>query len=970
MTYKIYNISAGASFVDVLAERFLTQYADNQTELSKVLILLPTRRACQSLTEAFLRQHELKPTILPKIAPIMDVEEDEIFLTGNADILNRVKPVADNFEIAFTLTRLIMQKQKAGLESISLAQAYSLAQNLKSLMDSVKNQDLTFDKLNDLVAEEYADHWQQTLDLLKIITKYWPDILAEKGLSDATDYRQELLNAQIDLWNNTQSTQRIVIAGTTAAYPILKKLVKTVCELPNGELYLYGLDRCLDDESWQLIKKDENHPQFELKELLDSLQVKRQDVEDICITANIGRERLVSQIMRPAKSTANWQHLSEDGLPITAFDGIHLMSCTDLRQEAKAIAMIMRHTLETPEKTAALVTMDRNLARRVVSELQQWEINADDSAGRPLHLTPIGTYLRLILEYIENNTQVSQIALMKHPFTKCGMEKGKYNLTRDHLELYLRNNEKLTPKTKALNDEFLKRIQLLTDLYAQPMVDIKDIFKAHIKVAESLADTDQKFGSQIIWRKDDGHVAADFVNDFNNRCDIIGTINTNEYAAFFTELLSGYSVRARYGLHPRVKILGPIEARLASYDVTIIGEANEGSWPNLPQADMWMSRPMKETFGLPAPERAIGVAAADFAHLLNAPEVYVTRAERVDDTPTNKSRWWLRFETVLKANFGAEAKRYDFLYDKKYSVWAKELERQGKYSPISAPRPCPPLDMRPRELWATNVETLMRDPYTIFAKSILKIFPLDDLDREVQPYDYGNIVHEILQTYNNDHKHQFPENALEELLKLGEKIFDKKHVSPEQYAFWYPQFVKAMEWYVAREQQYRPEIDTIHNEVEGSMVFDDLNFKIRAKADRVDVTKDGHINIIDYKTGSYRKEKEIVKGTAPQLPIEALIAEKGGYPDITPKKVESLRYWPFKEKEVSTTSEQTQEAVSTICKNLRELIIAFDNEARPYLAKPVPSNKPIYSDYEHLSRFLEWSVKDDDEDENGGSDDE
>lgn len=968
MKYKIFNISAGISFVDVLAERLLTQYADNKTDLSQVFILLPTRRACQSLTEAFLRQHNLKPTILPKIAPIMDIEEDEVFLTGNADFLCHFKPVADKFETVLTLTRLIMQKQEAGLENISLAQAYALAQNLKSLMDTVKNNELDFADLKNLVSAEYTDHWQQTLDLLKIITKYWPDILAERGLSDGAEYRKALIEAQIDLWHTGNQPQKIIVAGTTAAYPILKKLVKAVCELPNGELYLYGLDKQLDDKSWQLIKKDENHPQFELKELLDYLKVNREDIEDIGIQTNYNRERLVSQIMRPAKTTEIWQHLAEDGLPITAFDGMHLMNCVDLRQEAKAIAMVMRHTLETPEKTVALVTMNRNLARRVVSELQQWGIEADDSAGRPLHLTPIGIYLRLILEVLEKNTQISQIALMKHPFTKCGMENGKYNLIRDYLELYFRNNEELTPEIEALNDEFWRRMQPLTDLYAQPKVNIKDIFLAHIRVAESLAETYQKNGAQIIWRKDDGHIAADFVNDFNDRCDIIGAIKTNEYAAFFTELLAGYSVRARYGLHPRVKILGPIEARLASYDVTIIGEANESSWPNLPQADMWMSRPMKETFGLPSPERAIGVTAADFAHLLNAPEVYITRAERVDDTPTNKSRWWLRFETVLQANFANDAKRYAFLYDKKYSVWARELERQGKYSPISDPHPRPPLDMRPRELSATNFEILCRDAYTIYAKYILKLKPLDDLDREVQPYDFGNIIHNILQRYNNEHRHQLPENALEELLNLGERVFADEHVPPEQYAFWYPRFVEAMEWYVTQEAQYRPKVETVHNEIEGFMKFDDLDFKIKAKADRIDETKDGYVNIIDYKTGSYRTDKEMVSGKAPQLPIEALIAERGGFPEVPPKKAESLRYWTFK-REVCTTPEQTEEAINNTSKNLRELITAFDDENRPYLAKPVPSNKPIYSDYEHLSRYLEWSVKDD-ADENGENENE
>ena len=954
---KIYNIDACSSFVDVLAERFLTQYADNKEDLSRVLILLPTRRACQSLTDAFLRQHDLKPTILPQIAPIMDVEEDEIFLIGDVNVLSHLKPIADNQESILTLTRLIMQKQEIGLQNISLAQAYSLAQNLKLLMDTVRNQELNFADLENLVAEEYTDHWQQTLDLLKIITKYWPDILAERGKSDATEYRKALLEAQINLWQTEKPMQKIVVAGTTAAYPILKKLVKTISELPNGEIYLYGLDRYLDNESWQQVGNDENHPQFELKELLDYLRIDRQDVEEIGITTNFDRERLVSEIMRPAKTTANWRHLTDDGIPITAFDGMHFVNCADLRQEAKAIAMIIRHTLETPEKTAALVTMDRNLARRVVSELKLWNIEADDSAGRPLHLTAIGIYLRLIMQVIESNTQVSQIALMKHPFTKCGMDMGKYNLLRNHLELCFRGEIKSTPEIEGLSDEFWQRLRPLRDLYEQPTVNIKDIFMAHIQVAESLADTEQKTGSQIIWRKDDGRIAADFVNDFNNHCDVLGTIKTNEYATFFTELMMKYSVRSRYGLHPRVKILGPIEARLANYDVTIIGEVNEGNWPNLPQADMWMSRPMKKSFGLPSPERAIGVAAADFAHLLNAPEVYITRAERVDDTPTNKSRWWLRFETVLQANFAIDIKRCDFLYDKKYSVWARELERQGEYSPISAPQPRPPLDMRPRELSATYIETLRRDPYSIFAKYILKIKPLDDLDRETQPYDFGILVHEILQKFNNIYNHQLPVNPLNELIKIGQDVFAAKQVPPEQYAFWYPRFVRAMEWYVEQEQKYRFEIETVHNEVEGFITFNDLNFKVKAKADRVDETKDGHLNIIDYKTGNSRTDKEMVSGKAPQLPIEALIAEAGGFPNIPSKKTASLRYWTFK-KETSTTLEQTQKAISIIRQNLRDLIVAFDDENRAYLAKPVPSNKPIYSDYEHLSRYLEWSVKD------------
>lgn len=959
MKRNIYNISAGESFVDVLAKRFLDQYKDNPKELSYVLFLLPTRRACQSLSEAFLRHHGLRPTILPKIAPIMDVEEDEIFLTGNAEMLSDLKSKADDMECVLTLTRLILQKAQSEKQNVSAGQAYALAQNLKSLMETVKNQELNFNELKNLVAAEYAEHWQKTLELLKIITQFWPEILAEKGKTDAVDYRQSLLKAQIALWQQNPPKQKIVIAGTTAVYPIIKRLVQTVCDLPNGELYLYGLDKYLDEESWQLAGKDENHPQYELKELLDFLQIDRSEIENLGRT-NIERERMVSEVMRPSETTLKWHNLAQNGLPITAFDGIKLVNCNDLRQEAKAVAMIIRETLETPEKTAALVTTDRNLSRRVVSELQKWDINADDSAGQPLHLAPIGIYLRLILEVLEKNTQAAQISLMKHPYTACGMSQRDFNIKRNHLELVLRGKEDFAEETRELGDEFWRRMQPLKDLYERPSVNLKEMFITHLEVAQSLADTDEKKGEQIIWRRDDGHIATDFTEEFLLYCETVGQIKTNDYAGLLDKILAGYSVRKIYGLHPRVKILGPIEARLACYDVMIVGEVNEGNWPNLPTADMWMSRPMKKDFGLPSPERSVGVAAADFAHLLNAPKVYLTRAEKVDDTPTNKSRWWLRFETVLKANFPDDIKRCEFLYDKKYASLACEVDRQGQYQPIEPPHPRPSLKMRPRELSATNIEILRRDPYTIFAKYILKLFPLDELDQEAQAYDFGNLVHKVLQIFNKKYKHSFPNNAMDELLKIGRDEFAATEVSSEQYAFWYPRFVKAMEWIVAKEQIYRQDIATVHSEVPGSMVLpvDGRNFVIKAKADRVDETKDGHLNVIDYKTGHGRTCQEMETGKAPQLPIEALIAEAGGYEEVPAKKVSSLRYWTF-EKETATNAEQTATAMDKTKDSLCRLIRAFDDESRPYLARPVPSKQPIYTDYEHLSRFLEWAVKDD-----------
>lgn len=346
--------------------------------------------------------------------------------------------------------------------------------------------------------------------------------------------------------------------------------------------------------------------------------------------------------------------------------------------------------------------------------------------------------------------------------------------------------------------------------------------------------------------------------------------------------MSGVTVRPKFGTHPRLKILGPIEARLNHFDVTIIGGVNEGVWPKLPGADPWMSRPMKKDFGFPQPEKAIGIMARDFAELLGGEEVYLTRSERVQGTPMVKSRWWLRLETVLEA-MQIESGRTE---DEVYRLIARHIDEPAAYIRVNPPAPKPPVSARPRELAASAIEMWMRDPYAIFAKYILKLKPLEEIEPDLSLADYGNIIHAILEQFNNRYPRAFPPTAREELLALGEEYFRNNEVAMETKAFWWPNFVKTVDWIVSIEQTYRPEIEKIHNEIKGAFVLNAPagEFKVTAKADRVDETKDGRINIIDYKTGKIRSRKEVARGYAPQLPIEGLIAANGGFEGIGKRK--------------------------------------------------------------------------------------
>lgn len=379
-----------------MAERFLAEYRDNPLALAEVLFLLPNRRACKAMADAFVKAQGMQPTLLPQMTPIGDVEEDELLLSGEGaeEALFGLLPAIERSERLMLFTKIIMAKPSDfGLEKMSLNQACFLAQELARLIDTVHNENLDFSNLAQLVPEEYAAHWQETLKFLEIITRYWPEILKERGLSDPSFRRNELIRRQCHIWRKHPPAKRIVAAGTTATFPAMKELAATVLALPKGELIINGLDRELDADSWAAI--DETHPQFELKELLDYLELKREDVADFEPARNIEREKLISEVMRPAKTTDKWRNLALEGIKSEALHGITAVNCNDIREEALAIALIMRQTLEIPEKTAALVTPDRNLARRVASELERWDIKVDDSAGRPLTLTPVGTFFAI-----------------------------------------------------------------------------------------------------------------------------------------------------------------------------------------------------------------------------------------------------------------------------------------------------------------------------------------------------------------------------------------------------------------------------------------------------------------------------------------------------------------------------------------------------------------------------------------------
>ena len=971
---RLFNIPSAHAFVDALAMGLLERFGAEPLTLSRVTVLLPTRRAGRALREALLRASGGRPLLLPGMRAIGDVDEDELAfdpLEGEDGL--ELPPAIAPLRRQLLLSALIRRRDPA----IDAAQAAQLAAELARLLDHLQTEDLGLDALVGVAPDALARHWQTTIEFLGVLAEPWRGLLAAEGALDPAARRARLLRALAARWRERPPEDPVIAAGSTGSIPATAELLGVVARLPAGMVVLPGLDAAMDEASWAALGP--THPQFGLKQLLERVGSERSAVAPWPVSptppARLARMRLVSEAMRPVETTPAWRDLRD--FPKDALEGVARVDLPGAPEEAGAIALLLRETLETPGATAALVTPDRALARRVAAELRRWDVEIDDSAGEPLGATPPGALLRLAAEALADElAPAALLALLKHPLVQAGSPE-RFRAEVRRLELRVLRGPRPGPGFRGLlsaaqaarNDAeeaaaFVARLAALSarfaGLVAQPLAALPDLLDEHVRFVEAL--TAGADGAPRIWDGEAGEGCAVFVAELREAAADTPPVEGRAYAALFAELMRSATLRPAWGRHPRLHIWGPLEARLQHADLVVLGGLNEGSWPKEASPDPWLSRPIRLQLGLPAPERRVGLAAHDFAQAAAAERIVLTRAEKVEGSPTVASRWLLRLDAAMDAaGLCWPARRAADL-----RAWQAGLDAAAGEPPrLRAPEFAPPVEARPRRLSVTQIESWMRDPYAIYARHVLRLRALDPLDADPGAADRGLAIHAALDAFLRAYPAALPDDAYPRLLEFGRAAFGAALERPGVRAFWEPRFERIARWFVEFERARRREWRTLATEVSGSAMLPGPAgpFELTATADRIDIGLDGRLAVIDYKTGAPPKRDDVLSGYAPQLPLEAVIAQAGGFPQTPAAEVATLEFWRLAGgwRAAEIASFAADGAASAARDGLVRLIARFDDPATPYRARPRPDAAPRYSDYEHLERLREWSSSGGDE---------
>ena len=1015
---NLFSIAAGAPFLPtfvsaLLAGEIVAGFPDQNDPfaLAAATIYVPTRRAAKALASQIAAAFPGRVTLLPRIAPLGRLDDVETRLAleaswGEGEWEGPAFEAIDELDRRLALMRLVMAwarslargraaegSRETLLVGTTPAQAWFLARDLAGLIDELIIEGISWSALDHVVPDEFDSYWALTLDFLKIAAQHWPLILAERGQVETASRRAALIEREALRLRSASGEGPVLAVGSTGTNRATLRLLAAIAEAPLGALVLPGLDLELDARSWDLLGRPETeggaptHPQSALRRLLKELARDREEVVPLGEPGPALRARMsfLSEALRPAETTENWSGFARDRLK-SGLGGVSVIEAANEREEALAVAIRMRETLERAGATAALVTPDRNLATRVRFELLRWGLDVDDSAGDVLASAPAGAQAELVLAAAASpQVSLQSLALIAHPCTSLGFDRQRVEALARMAEIALMRT--YVSRTLGVEDALNEARRLASEAHANRAAqrfsagdwrDLGELFRrleaalgrlralpsestlsnwldAHQRAIEDIAGSGPA--------DEDAQALADLFIRLQRASagDETSLFDAQDYAAFFANAAREIVAPRRGPGHPRLQILGLLEARLLSADVIVLAGLDEGLWPPAATTDAFLNRPMRAQLGLSSPERRIGQTAHDFVQAMGAPVVILSRAHKRGGAPTAPSRFLQRIQALAGQDEWSRCVRRG----EDWLSLARALDRPLEVKPIAQPRPRPPLAIRPSRLSVTRIETLRRDPYAIYAEFILRLEPLPPIDPPLGSREAGQEAHALLANFAAAYPSgPLPSDAGANLHRMAESAFERLLGDPEWRAFQWPRVQRTLDQVALWENERRSGMKNVEVEQRGALriaLADGSLFVLSAQADRIERLSSQDWAVIDYKSGRAPSPREIECGFAPQLTLEAAMIEQGAFSCApAPAKVVQALYVRLGGAQLLCQPVGAKRPLRALVDEhfagLIALLSQFRDESAPYLSRPYPQFASRFGSYDHLARVKEWSA--------------
>jgi ATP-dependent helicase/nuclease subunit B len=952
---RVFALAPGVDFPRALAQGLAARLAPlDPVARARVTILVNSGRMQRRLRTELSAQGS---GLMPRIALV----GDPLVFAGATALAPAVPPLRRRLELAQLVERLLHADPSLAPRSA----LYDLADSLARLFSEMQAEGVSIARVASLDVSSHSAHWQRALRFVTLVEQVLrPDAMDPEGRLRAQT------EALIARWTDLPPRDPVLIAGSTGSRGTTALLMQAVAQLPQGAIILPGYDFDMPQPIWDMLGdplSSEDHPQFRFRRLMQALELTPDQIRSWvdAPAPDPARNKLVSLALRPAPVTDQWMQDGETlGDLHQATRHMSLIDAPTPRAEAMAIALCLRTAAQDGRK-AALVTPDRDLSRMVTAALDRWRITPDDSGGRPLALSAPGRFLRHVVALMAGRVDgLALLTLLKHPLTHSGGDRRAHLLNTRNLELHVRRKGLAYPDGPALQawataQDCVDWGAWLAGLLPPPPDPeprpLADLVAQHLALAEGFA-TGTQGGESELWKQAAGREAWAAMHDLLTEAPAGGALTSTDYAPFVTAILQARQVRDPVAAHADIMIWGTLEARVQGADLVILGGLNEGVWPKAPDPDPWLNRRMRADAGLLLPDRQIGLSAHDFQQAIGAPEVVLSRARRSNDAPTIPARWLNRLTNLLAglpAQGGDGALKAMQARGQHWMAMATGLESlRDHLPPAPRPAPAPPVPARPRQLSVTAIRTLIRDPYAIYARRVLGLDPMPPLRPRADMLLRGTVLHDVIETFTALTPDADPRS---QLMAVARDTIARTVPWPAAQVMFQARLARVADEFL-RFHQSQPGRIALTEEA-GRLILREPAFTLTAKADRIDVWPDGRAHVLDYKTGT-PPSKTAQDYYDKQLLLQALMVHDGAFDLIGPLDVARITYVGLGGKLVLVETDITEAMIDALRDDLAKLVAAYLDHAQGFTARRALQKDNQVSDYDHLSRFGEWTMQD------------
>lgn len=905
------------------------------------------------------------PGFLPKIYLIAEVGQT----TSPSQSPDASKALTFKLELVELIRNVMNRIDGFGAENA----AFDLSQSLYDLFVEMQREGVDPDDIDDLDMRDHAAYWARSKAVLQVIKS---GFLPERG-HDIVARQRRQIETYLKTWRTTPPTDPILVAGSTGSHGTTRLFMEAVARLPQGAVIFPGFDDQMPSSVWSQLddpRTGEDHPQFRFRKLANILQVPMEGISPWTKAKPHSQTRnaLISLALRPAPVTHAWLNEGPKLTEVeTACAPVTWLEARDPAQEATAIALRLRKAVEDGQ-TAAVITPDRTLTRQIAANLNRWDIEPDDSAGIPLELTATGRMIRQTAAILGSELDPVQfLTLLKQPMVNNAMRSDHLRHSRD-LEIEVLRGGPPQPNRRhfeawasARNDSAEKLpwitwiLDCLDPLMGAGSMPLTQLIDLHLRQSERLAAGLGTTDLSALWQRAPGEAAHHALSALRDAARDDMSLSLRDYRALIDNTLKANPVRDPVRAHPGVMIWGTLEARVQGADLVILAGLNDGSWPEIPTPDPWLNRQMRDTLGLLLPERNIGLAAHDFQQAIAAREIWLTRSLRSSEAETVPSRWLNRLRNLLTGlENGRDAYRSMTERAQSWLAWSDQLDRPATRVPQQPrPAPQPPIAARPKSLSVTRIETLIRDPYAIYARYILKLKPLESLQPDPDAALRGQVIHTILERFTNETKDALPPDALDLITRTTDETLERDVPWPATRTVWRAQLETRWPRFLTDEAARRARAHPLVTEAELRCRLELPEFTLLGRADRIDVTPEGSAIIYDYKTGEL-PTKSVVEKFNRQLPLLALALSRGRLEPHGAFEVSEVGYIGLGHDLPAWSLLQDEAEIAQTQDEFVRLMAAYTVRAQGYVARRAVFSTAFQRDYDHLSRYGEWNESD------------